>query len=208
MHADSGDAYSGEGLTYVGRESAIARDSAETVRTAVLDFFQAEYEGIIAFLLMYGAIYQDAEDATQDAFVDAWSLAKRRPEAWTSISSPRAWIRVVALRKYHRPTGQRKLMSGPLVAEISDDQWHETAPSHDELTVQTEFVRSVLRSMAPDIKAVMALHFDGFTSVEIGCYLEMTDQHVRDLIKKGRKILRASLVALGVRDWRQGCAST
>ena len=68
--------------------------------------------------------------------------------------------------------------------------------THDELTVQTEFVRSILRELAADVRAVLVFHMDGFSSIEIAHHLGMTDQQVRDLIKKGRKTLRAGMVAL------------
>ena len=88
-------------------------------------------------------------------------------------------------------------MPGVLVAEVPEDSREGfSAVTHDELTVQTEFVRSILRELAADVRAVLVFHMDGFSSIEIAHHLGMTDQQVRDLIKKGRKTLRAGMVAL------------
>jgi len=43
------------------------------------------------------------------------------------------------------------------------------------------------------LPTVMAFHLDGFNAVEIGVHLGMTDQYVRDLVKKARRILRREL---------------
>ncbi len=192
-HEDVGD-FGDDGLARVGGGPTTA-DTPEEVREAFLDFFQREYGAVIAFLMGYGAVHEDAEDATQDAFVDAWELAKR-PGAWFRIANPRAWIRTVALRKYRRPPGARKRVPSFLVAEVGEPQPLRGIVEHGELTVQTEFVRSVLRDLDHDVRAVLAFSMDGFNSVEIARYLDLTDQHVRDLLKKGRKALRTSLIPL------------
>jgi RNA polymerase sigma factor (sigma-70 family) len=202
MPPDDRDAHPRDGLTYTVSESADDQIQIQNARAAFLDFFQAEYEGVIAFLIKYGAIHQDAEDAAQDAFVDAWSLTTQ-PGAWERIARPRGWIRVVALRKYHRPTGQRRRMPGILVAEVPENPRGITSVAHDELTVETEFVRSILRDLAADVRAALVFHMDGFSSVEIAHQLGMTDQRVRDLIKTGRRILRTGLVVLREGDRRR-----
>jgi len=189
---------------------ATAHFAPEATRSAFLDFFQCEYDGVIAFLMKYGAISQDAEDAAQDAFVDAWTLTMQ-PGAWEKVSQPRGWIRKVALRKYHRPAGRRKQVRGFPVPDLPGfhtpgSRYGPPAAGsidHGELTVQTEFVRSILRDVAPDIRAVLVFHMDGFSSAEIAYHLHITDQQVRDLIKKGRRTLRAGLVALRDSDGRR-----
>lgn len=174
----------------------------EAVREALLDFFQREHAGVIAFLMTYGAIRQDAEDAAQEAFADAWVLTTH-PGDWERIAYPRAWIRTVALRKYHRPAGRRKRVKEILTSAPLDRAGGAGTVDHGELAAQTEFVRSILRDLAPDVRAVMAYHVDGFPSVQIACHLNMTDQQVRDLTKKGRRALKAGLGALMERGGRQ-----
>jgi RNA polymerase sigma-70 factor (ECF subfamily) len=203
MYPDDGGNHDRDRLTIAASGPANDEALRQAAREAFLDFFQAEYEKVIVFLIRYGAIHQDAEDAAQDAFVDAWSLTLQ-PGAWENVTRPRGWIRVVALRKYHRPTGQRRPMPGILVADVPEDSRGAfDVVTHDELTVQTEFVRSILRDLVADVRAVMAFAMDGFSPVEIAQHLGMTDQQVRDLIKKGRKTLRAGLVVLKEGDRRR-----
>jgi RNA polymerase sigma factor (sigma-70 family) len=171
-------------------------------REAFLDFLQQEYRLVAAFLMICGAMRQDAEDAAQEAFLDAWRLANR-PGGWETIDAPRGWIRKVALRKYYRLQKEGSL-SRRIVKELTEIIPIDPAPDHGELTVQTEFVRAVIRELDPDTRIVMAYQIDGFRPAEIARQLGVDSQRIRDLIKKGRKDLKARLIALRGRDGRQG----
>lgn len=178
-----------ETVTDLSPEAYAARMAA--VRAAFLDLWQSDYDSVVRFLMRSGARAEAAQDAAQDAFVDAWSLVTR-PGEWEKIDNPRAWIRTVALRKYRRPPGPRRRPPTVLVPEVPDREWTD----HAELTTTTMFVLTELRSLDEDTRTVMSFHMDGFTSVEISRQLGMTDQKVRDLIKKGRKILARRLASL------------
>jgi len=58
-------------------------------------------------------------------------------------------------------------------------------------------VIDALRSLPPGPQAVMAYNQDGFTGPEIADLLGITQQQVRDRLKKARKILRRRLRAPG-----------
>jgi RNA polymerase sigma-70 factor (ECF subfamily) len=163
-------------------------------RKAYLDMHEREYRAVVAFLMTCGAVIQDAEDSTQEAFLDLWRLTQR-PGGWESIEMPRGWIRRVALRKYYRFQKEGGLR-GRVVMDLTDTYPLDERDDHSELTVQTEFVRAILRELDADTRIVMAFLIDGFKSAEIARQVGTTDQKVRDLIKKGRKTLRTELVAL------------
>lgn len=192
-----------------GRPTTPPRSGSRTVqftpseaREAFLDFHQQEFHLVVAFLMIYGAVRQDAEDAAQEAFVDAWRLTNR-PGGWETIDAPRGWIRKIALRKYYRLQKEGSL-SRRIVTELTEIIPRDQAPDHGELTVQTEFVRAVIRELDPDTRIVMAYHIDGFRSAEIARQLGVDSQRIRDLLKKGRKALKARLIALRGNDGRQG----
>lgn len=192
-----------------GRSATSPRSGSRTVqftpseaREAFLDFHQHEYLNVVAFLMINGAVRQDAEDAAQEAFLDAWQLANR-PGGWETIDTPRGWIRKVALRKYYRLQKEGSLKRR-IVTELTEIIPIDKAPDHGELAVQTEFVRAVIRELDPDTRIVMAYHIDGFRPAEIARQLSVDAQRIRDLIKKGRKVLKARLIALRGHNERQG----
>lgn len=169
--------------------SSLATGVAQ-LRSEFVAFYDREYPCVVLFLMRCGATFQAAEDATQDAFVDAWTIAERG--MWTHLDSQRGWIRTVALRKYRRPSGCRKpqLYVVP-VAECPEDM----RPDSDlaDLTVGTQMVIEALRALSPELQAVMAFDLDGFTASEAAHFLDLTDQQVRDRRKKARKILAVKL---------------
>jgi RNA polymerase sigma factor (sigma-70 family) len=183
-----------DGLARIPAESRPRAYAAgvATTRTSVLDLWESEYNRVVRFVMRAGADVHAAEDATQWAFVEAWKLAMR-PDEWEKIHNPKAWIRTVALRKYRRPPGRRRQPLTVAVAEVPE--W-EISRDDADLTNQSMFVLAELRRLDKDTRTVMAFHIDGFTSAEIARQLKTTDQKVRDLLKKGRKVLARRLSPL------------
>ena len=162
-------------------------------RTAFLDFFDHEYHSVIRFVMLNGAALDDAQDAVQDAFLQAW-------EMWEHIHNPVAWIRVVALRYYRRPPGQRRRMTTLPVASVPDIPQSGLSPS--ELSNQTLDVLAALRGLDEQSRTVMAFHLDGFPTSAIAEVLGLTDQRVRDLKKKARGSLARILAQTGDNEGR------
>lgn len=171
----------------------------EITRADFLDFLHQEYNGAIAVVVMSGATRQDAEEAVQEAFLDAWQVAKK-PGEWKMIYNPRGWIRTVALRKYQRPHGLRRRVSTFPVPDITAHETLNSSTDHSELTVQVEVVRSTLRNLDPTTQTVMALCIDGFSAMEIAVHLDIKVQRVYDLVKKGRKALSDALELTASRE--------
>ncbi|MDP9850277.1 RNA polymerase sigma factor [Streptosporangium lutulentum] len=162
----------------------------EETRAAYLDFYDREYLAVIKFLRNYGANMHDAQDATQEAFLEAWELT-RRPGYWASIQNPRGWIRKVALNLLRRPPGLRRKPLAQPVSEIPETP--HPGLDHGELIAQHLAVLAALHSLDQECRSVMAFHLDGFSAVAIAAQLNMTDQQVRDRVKKGRKALKRRL---------------
>jgi len=167
------------------------------MRAAFLDFFDCNYHPVVRFVMLNGATLHDAQDAAGAAFLDAWERLTR-PNGWETIQDPPAWIRTVALRKYRRPT-RSSLRVSPV--EDIPDAPQPAAPDHGELTTQAQYVLATLRHLDEQTREVMAFHLDGFSSPQIAVHLGITDQKVRDLLRKARKILGRKL---GELDQKEG----
>jgi RNA polymerase sigma factor (sigma-70 family) len=161
------------------------------VRDALLELIDREYHGVIRFLMLCGASLPQAQDATQEAFAQAWQQFTHDPAGWAKISNPKGWIRAVAYRKYQRPPGSRKQPLTLLTAASPDNP--QPGPGHAELTEETLLVLDALRGLGERERAVMACHLDGFTAPEIAIALGFTAQQARDALKKARKILAAQI---------------
>jgi RNA polymerase sigma factor (sigma-70 family) len=162
-------------------------------RAGFVNFYDREYPQVLRFLMRFGASLQAAEDAGQQAFLEAWAMP---PGLWADIADPRAWIRTLALRRYWRPPGaRRRLLTQPLV-DRDIDETPQPGEGHADLTPGTLFVVDALRSLDSDSRAVMAFHLDGFKAPEIAVQLGITGQQARDLLKKARKILGRKLAGL------------
>jgi RNA polymerase sigma factor (sigma-70 family) len=180
--------------------SGTARMRPDEVRDAVLNLWQSDYKGIIAFAMMCGATREDAEDATQDAFIEAWLLTSI-PGKWEDIRNPSGWIRRIAVRKYWRAHNKT---SRELATELTEPLAKDDPTDPSELTVQTQLVRTILGRLDADTRLVMALHVvEGYKAVEIAQVLELDYQKTRDMIRKGRKALKAELSALGELSGRE-----
>lgn len=164
------------------------------VRERFIAFYDREYHQVVRFCMRCGADLQAAEDATQEAFREAWERYVL-PGRWDEdIILPDAWIRTVAYRYYKRPPGPRLR---PLVILMPDYPDSLDNPNNtDGLSVETLTVLEALDSLDSELRAVMAFHLDRFTAKEIGVQIGIEDpQKVRDLLKKARKILAARLGA-------------
>lgn len=160
------------------------------VREEFLDFIEGEYHRVVGFQMLAGASRQDAEDATQEAFLQGWREVNSG--RWESIGNPRGWIRTVAWNARRRPPGQKRVQ--PQVAHgVEPPDLAEPGPGHAELTEQTQTVLDALASLPEPERVVMAFTMDGFTSTETAPLLRLPQQKVLDLRKQARKALSRSL---------------
>ncbi|MFD0034969.1 sigma factor [Streptomyces sp. NPDC127172] len=80
------------------RSSAAPATNCGGTGTAARDFatvYRAELVPLIRFVMKHGARPQEAADAAQEAFVQAY-------KTWDTISFPERWLRTVAPRIYFR----------------------------------------------------------------------------------------------------------
>jgi RNA polymerase sigma factor (sigma-70 family) len=161
------------------------------MRADWIAFYDTEYHSVVRFLMRNGASLEDARDATEEAFLDSWTLMTKQPDRWSQIINRRSWIRAVALRKRLRPPGPRRRPLLANNAEIPDIPSPGLEPG--ELTAQTQAVLDALRSLDRQAQTVMAFRMDGFPTAAIAGTLGVTEQRVRDVTKKARTTLKRIL---------------
>jgi RNA polymerase sigma factor (sigma-70 family) len=170
----------------------MAKMGAEFVK-----LYDEEYNRVIRFLMYVGASLHEAEDATQEAFAAAWNQV--RDGRWNDIANPPGWIRSVGIRKYYRDRrAEMTEMTVPNLDEAPDPGERPTDLADDAL-----LVLEALHGLPPRQRVTMAFEFDGFTCRETADYLGITDQQVRDLRKKARKVLAAKIDEHKARRRRQ-----
>lgn len=171
------------------------RAGDEAARAAFLWFVDDQYHQVIRFLIRYGATRDDALDAAQEAFLEAWKLIHLPGQ---KIDNPPGWIRQVALNKYRRPPGPRKRPWTAPEAALPD--LPESHPGHAELTEQTLHVLQVIHGLETTDRAVIAFCMDGFTSVEAARHLGLTPQQARDALKRARRRLARELASEALQE--------
>lgn len=162
-------------------------------RQPIDSLFDQQYHSVVRFVMICGANAHDAQDATQEAFIEAFRRAD--DGRWTAVRDPGGWLRRVALRRYQRMV-RRKL---PVPRPMTDGDARLT-PGLDPSSYSADVMDalSALRRLPPPCRAIMAFHLDGFSGVETAAQLGITEQQARDLLKKARRLLRHDL------QWRKG----
>jgi RNA polymerase sigma factor (sigma-70 family) len=171
-----------------GNPQGLNESSGPAGRDAVPDefveFFNQQLPVLSRFLMQAGASLPDAQDAAQEAFIAAF-------RKWDQIERPRAWIYVVALRFLWRNARAAQVVA-------IDDIPEYFLPSPQDMIesrLQIADLRRLINSLPRVQRAVMAMHYDGFSSSEIASRLEISDATVRVHLHKARRQLK-DLLAL------------
>ncbi|MFD7232126.1 RNA polymerase sigma factor [Streptomyces sp. NPDC059881] len=152
------------------------RDLAEALH-------HAEYPGLVRFLLLHGASWNEAQDATQDAFTQMC-----RPG--TSIRYPKAWLRKVAWRSWLRQQVREEPCAE--IPEAPTARW-QTPADAAELGVEERRVVEVLLTLPAKQRAAMAWTLDGFTAQECAEAMGITPEAARQNLSRARATLKVKL---------------
>jgi RNA polymerase sigma-70 factor (ECF subfamily) len=119
-------------------------------------FFYQRFGKTVVVLITKGASRAEAEDAAQEAMLQAW-------RHWDDIKYPVTWVRNVAIRVYLDQVGTRP-QTIPL-----DESASETVaePGLSVFVEEQQQVIHALRALPPEQRTVVALFYDGATCEEI-----------------------------------------
>lgn len=135
---------------------------------------------------------EDAMDATQNAFVNAYEKLHTFDPRYRFFS----WIYRIAINQSLNLVDRRKTQT-----EIVDDTPSESrgpAEVYDATEARGHLKRAMLE-LEPHYRAVIVLkHLEGFSYREIGELLDVSEKTVKSRLFTARRRLRAILTELGV----------
>jgi RNA polymerase sigma factor (sigma-70 family) len=145
-------------------------------------FFHADFPQLVGFLCKAGFDLEVAKDAAAEAMTAAL-------ESWTSIGSPRAWVRRVGFRtavEYVRRgrEGVARAVEGGWAVAAAVDTGDIAAIEEGAIVMQ------VLSRLPPRQRQVMAWWMEGSPPAEIGQRLELPQTTVRSHLRHARARLR------------------
>ncbi|WP_309061284.1 sigma-70 family RNA polymerase sigma factor [Streptomyces sp.] len=147
-------------------------------------FFSGTYPRVLAQVIVLCGSREDAEDVTQEAFVEAY-------RAWDRIAGyelPEAWVYRVAVQRLwkthrRRRTGQDRLPDVPVPVRAGPEQ-----------TAEAREVLRLLAALPPRQRTTMVLFcLHGWSQKEIARTLRMTRGGVAANVSKARQTLREAL---------------
>jgi RNA polymerase sigma-70 factor (ECF subfamily) len=169
--------------------------TAQTTPT-IEQIIRAHQRDVWRFLLALGCEPAEAEDLTQEAFIQAL----RGSFEYRSEPETAAWLRKAAKNLFITTVRRRK--RAPVVRNLDDvdvewGQWNEVlAPDR-----RVEFVRACLEILADRARLALELRYrDGLGRDELANRLDMKEAGVKTLLERARAALRECVQARMARD--------
>lgn len=147
-------------------------------------FYRAEMSAVVRHVMNQGAGEQEAVDAAQTAFVQAY-------QAWETISHPRAWVRTVATRAFLRALPWSREI--PADNSVVEDAIAGPVIGKVEFCTEEQAVLEALAGLPHRQREAMAWHFDGFSPAEIAEMLGTNSAAVRQSLARARRNLALRL---------------
>lgn len=117
---------------------------------ALSDLYSRTRAAVYGFSLSYLKNGHDAEDITQDTFVQIWNCAFR----YVPQGKPMAWILTIA-----RNLSLEKLRKQSRIQELSDSQWETFAVENPAFTTEDRMVlHAALYSLSEEEQRIVLLH--------------------------------------------------
>jgi RNA polymerase sigma-70 factor, ECF subfamily len=152
-------------------------------------FYRAEYSAVVALTMARSGSFWAAEDLAQEAFL----RAHRDWDHVSSLVSPEAWVRRVAINLAH--SRFRRLRSEAMAwLRLAAD-----APTLQPLSAKDEtFWQEVRRLPKRQADAIVLYYIDDLSVGRIAKIMDTAEGTVRALLHQGRTRLKRQLVA---KDW-------
>jgi RNA polymerase sigma-70 factor (ECF subfamily) len=147
------------------------------------EFYAREILRLLQFMRKQGASWDDAWDASQEAFTEAL----RR---WRTIENPRAWVRTTATRAYIRQQARGQEDE----ERVARADWTPRPPFDKlEISEQESLILKIIASLPPRQRQVMAWHYDGYSNIEIAEILGLSADAVGASLYQARQQLKRQL---------------
>jgi RNA polymerase sigma-70 factor, ECF subfamily len=164
-------------------EASPAEASPDALITA---WYAAHHRQMYALCLRILADPRDAEDALQDAFVEAW----RSAASYRGESTVGTWLRTIAAR-----VATRRLRAHKRYAVWMEPLGESDAPAspvpHNGERLDLE---QAIRALPPRARAVLVLHeIHGYRLTEIGEWMGTSVGTVKSQLHRARQLLKGSL---------------
>lgn len=160
------------------------------------------YRGPIhAFILRMVGRPEDAEDLTQDVFLQ---LLKSLPTARADLPL-RPWVFVIARNKcLDHLKRKRPLLFSAMTSAEADDAPEERLPDHQPLPEELaeradlrDLLQRAIESLPARYRTVVALRYSGdLTFAEIGAVLALPENTAKTHFQRAKGLLRAALTNL------------
>lgn len=154
------------------------------------DFYRSTAQGVVHLVYAATGDLELARDSTQEAFARAW----QRWDEVRSANEPGAWVRTVARRiaisAWRKDTNRIKAM------ERHGEPTGPAGPSVDRVAVV-----AALRTLGPEVRETLALHYLRDLSVEeISRQTDTPAGTIKARLHRGRAQLAAALTDKEARD--------
>lgn len=142
-------------------------------------FYTGQMPSLVAHLIYQGVPVRLAADLAQDAMTEAF-------RQWDDLDYPRAWIRTVAARTWHKRR-----------ADLDHEVLHSDVPApmplltdaQAETIAQRHSVLLTLNDLPLAQREVMAWTVDGYQPTEIAAILGKPPATIRSLLRQARQRL-------------------
>lgn len=146
--------------------------------------FRQSYRSIVQALALAGGDLAAAEDATQEAFAQAWVR-------WSRISrydNPGAWVRRVAINKLRN--AHRSRLRGEAAIERMDS---ETSTASSPSEPESDLVVGLQRLPYKQRLCAVLFYVDGLSTAEVAQAMGISKGSVSQHLNRARTALRAHL---------------
>ncbi len=158
------------------------------------EFFRDEFAKVVSHLRKAGFGLEPAQDAAVEAMICAY-------QSWTTIRSPRSWVRTAAYRTALKQA-RRAREETPLEGDWTPSSPHD--PDVVEAREEHHQIMGLLGQLPPRQRLVMAWHLDGFDHDEISEQLGMPPSTVRSNLRHARARLKETYQARAERSETRG----
>jgi RNA polymerase sigma-70 factor (ECF subfamily) len=169
----------------IGDQGGGREEEGQFVRPASVEaLFRQSYTSIVQSLALAGGDLAAAEDATQEAFAQAWV-------SWSRISrydNPGAWVRRVAINKL-RNAHRSRLRGEAAVQRMNSESSTDSSTGEPE----SDLVLGLQRLPYKQRVCAVLFYLDGLSTAEVADAMGISQGSVSQHLNRARSALRAHL---------------